>query len=136
MESAWTHSASEVLAQLKVDPKQGLSSDEVERRRAQHGSNTLEEAEATPLWKLILAQFQDQLVLILLASAVISFVLALLEDNESLATALVEPAVIFLILIANATVGVIQERNADQAIEVRKGTHLYRSGFEADLHAP
>lgn len=118
MESAWTHSATEVLSYLKVDPKNGLSNDEIVKRQEKYGRNKLEEGESTPLWKLILAQFQDQLVLILLASAVISFILALLEDNESLVAALVEPGVIFLILIANATVGVIQERNADQAIEV------------------
>lgn len=118
MEEAWTKSTDEVLSHLQVDASKGLSNAQVEERRAKYGSNELAEQDPTPLWQLILDQFKDQLVIILLASAVISFVLALLEDNESLGTALVEPAVIFLILIANATVGVIQERNADQAIEV------------------
>jgi Ca2+ transporting ATPase len=140
MESAWTHSVSEVLSQLKVDQKKGLSEQEVEKRREEYGSNKLEEGESTPLWKLILAQFQDQLVLILLASAVISFILALLEAHESLLTALIEPGVIFLILIANATVGVIQERNADQAIEALKeyspdSARVVRSGHSATIRA-
>lgn len=46
-----------------------------------------------------------------------SLVLAFIENEGSIADALVEPMVIFLILTANATVGVLQERNADRSIQ-------------------
>ena len=47
----------------------------------------------TPIWELILEQFKDQLVIILLGSAAVSFVLALLEDGGGW-TAFVDPAVV------------------------------------------
>ncbi|KAI8811654.1 hypothetical protein BJ742DRAFT_796805, partial [Cladochytrium replicatum] len=121
MEASWTKSPSEVLKTLKVDEKNGLTKGEAKARGEKYGLNELPEEPGTPLWKLILEQFQDQLVIILLLAAVVSFVLALLEtDEKEKATAFVEPVVILLILIANATVGVVQETNAEKAIEALK----------------
>ena len=60
-------------------------------------------------------------MLILLGAAVVSFVLAFFEEASSegfAGSAFVEPFVILLILVANATVGVVNESKAEQAIEV------------------
>ncbi|KAI0003211.1 hypothetical protein BJV74DRAFT_516784 [Russula compacta] len=119
MDNPWTATSDEVLRHFKVDKNAGLSPDQVALYSERYGTNELPEEPGTPLWQLILEQFKDQLVLILLASAIISFVLALLEDEEDASPfgAFVEPAVILLILIANAAVGVIQESNAEKAID-------------------
>uniref|UniRef100_A0A0E0JVV8 Cation-transporting P-type ATPase N-terminal domain-containing protein n=1 Tax=Oryza punctata TaxID=4537 RepID=A0A0E0JVV8_ORYPU len=57
---------------------------------------------APSMWKLVLEQFDDTLMRILLAVAVVSFVLALYDDAEGgevRATAVVEPLIIFLIVM-------------------------------------
>ncbi|KIK59711.1 hypothetical protein GYMLUDRAFT_244928 [Collybiopsis luxurians FD-317 M1] len=122
MLSPWALTPEEILAHFNVDSSRGLSSAQAAKHAEIYGKNELPEDPSTPLWELILEQFKDQLVLILLASAVISFLLALFEDSQgsSVWTAFVEPSVILLILVANATVGVIQESNAEKAIDALK----------------
>ncbi|KAG2320166.1 hypothetical protein Bca52824_013379 [Brassica carinata] len=93
------------------------------KRHQIYGLNELEKPEGTSIFKLILEQFNDTLVRILLAAAVISFVLAFIdgdEGGEMGITAFVEPLVIFLILIVNAIVGIWQETNAEKALEALK----------------
>jgi P-type Ca2+ transporter type 2A len=58
----------------------------------------LPEDPPTPLWELILEQFKDQLVLILLGSAALSFVLALFEGGDDW-TAFVDPVVVCIPLV-------------------------------------
>ncbi|XP_017233217.1 calcium-transporting ATPase 4, endoplasmic reticulum-type [Daucus carota subsp. sativus] len=120
---AWAKNVSECEEALQVSSHQGLSSEEVDKRRQTYGSNELDKHHGQSIFSLILEQFNDTLVRILLVAAVISFVLAWYdgdEGGEMEITAFVEPLVIFLILIVNACVGVWQESNAEKALEALK----------------
>ncbi|KAG9323490.1 hypothetical protein KVV02_007815 [Mortierella alpina] len=119
MNDSFTRTPKVVLDHFKVNPDRGLTAAQVQEGLKEHGKNELPEEDPTPLWEMILEQFKDQLVIILLVAAAVSFVLAMLEEDDS-GTAFVEPIVILLILIANAAVGVIQESNAEKAIEALK----------------
>ncbi|CAJ2501695.1 Uu.00g045480.m01.CDS01 [Anthostomella pinea] len=115
MESAFAKPTQAVLANFGVDAKDGLSYEQVVELRSKHGKNAIPDEPPTPLWELILEQFKDQLVIILLGSAAVSFVLALFEDEGGWG-AFVDPLVILTILILNAVVGVSQESSAEKAI--------------------
>jgi len=120
MARAWAANTDEVLQSHNVTISKGLSAQRIEKIRAEFGSNELDKEASTPLWKLVLQQFDDLLVKILLGAATLSFVLAFFEDSEEGLQAFVEPFVILLILIINAIVGVWQEHSAENALEALK----------------
>eukprot|EP01084_Bolivina_argentea_P146660 256731_1 len=117
MEDAFFRTTQEVLNYFATDPKKGLSSAQVQKNLAKYGPNELPPPVRTSWLSLIIKQFEDLLVLILLGSAVISLILGFLEDKDSYFEIFIEPSVILLILIANAIVGVWQESSAEEAIE-------------------
>jgi Ca2+-transporting ATPase len=108
---------SEVLKQLSVDPALGLSTSEVTARREQFGENKLREKKKKSTFQRFLDQFKDVMILILIAAAVISFVVVCVEQNWG---ELFEPALILLIVILNAVMGVMQESKAEKALDALK----------------
>eukprot|EP00803_Ostreobium_quekettii_P008366 evm.model.scf_1396EXC.4 EVM.evm.TU.scf_1396EXC.4 scf_1396EXC:22768-35223(-) len=118
----WSIPAGEVTRRLDVRADRGLGGQEVGKRRAEYGFNELKKEPKKPLWKLVLEQFDDMLVKVLLLAAVVSFALAYFEDNSEVdgLRAYIEPFVILLILIINAVVGVWQESNAEAALDALK----------------
>ncbi|XP_034220563.1 calcium-transporting ATPase 3, endoplasmic reticulum-type isoform X3 [Prunus dulcis] len=116
MEDAYARSVTEVLDFFGVDPKRGLTDAQVTQHARLYGKNVLPEEKRASFWKLVLKQFDDLLVKILIVAALVSFVLALINGDTGL-TAFLEPSVILMILAANAAVGVITETNAEKALE-------------------
>ncbi|OHD68626.1 MAG: ATPase, partial [Spirochaetes bacterium RBG_13_68_11] len=95
---------------LGSDPGRGIAAAEVARRLAQSGPNELVEKPRPGFLVLLLDQFKNFLVLILIAAAVISLVLGEWVDAGA----------IILIIILNAVVGVVQESKAEEALAALK----------------
>lgn len=112
----WKMSTKELYQYFGQDER-GFTDVKVNQLREKHGHNELDEEEKESILEKIYEQFEDPLVRILLGAAIISFIIALTGGHDEGLSAYIEPFVILLILIANATIGVYQEINSDKAIE-------------------
>ena len=112
-------SPKELLEIFKQSIEKGYSSETAKELLDKKGFNELQEEEKETILEKIIEQFQDTLVRILLFAAFISFVIALTEKSEGI-SAYIEPFVILLILIANGAIGIIQDINADNALDALK----------------
>lgn len=99
---------SEVKKSLDSDPEKGLSLHEVETRRERYGPNELEAGKKASALKIFLSQFNDIMIWVLAAAAIISgFVLKELLDAVA----------IMAILVLNSILGFVQEFRAEKAME-------------------
>lgn len=110
-------SLEDICKALAVDPQSGLTEEEVHCRLRTHGRNSLPETPKTPFWRLVLDQFEDIMVRLLLLAALVSYTVSALEGDY---WDVVEPGIIILILLLNAIIGVFQENRAAHAIEALK----------------
>ena len=117
MKDAFVKTGRDVVAELKTDADKGLTSEEVDKRLAEYGRNTLGEEKKVPLWKRFLLQFKDAMVFILIGAAVLSAIMAVKEGGFE---GWIDVIVILSIVILNAILGVYQEGKADQALEALK----------------
>ena len=107
----YSEDISSVLLETKSSAE-GLTSQEADKRLAEGGKNKLAEGKKISLLKRFINQLMDPMILILLAAAGISGVLAVIE-NESFTDVII----ILAVVIINAVLGVYQESKAEKAIE-------------------
>ena len=73
MADAWYQkSGAEVAKQIGSDPHQGLTEGEAAERLAKYGPNELKGKPRATMWEMLLDQFKDFLVLILIAASLVS----------------------------------------------------------------
>jgi Ca2+-transporting ATPase len=113
----------EVLEHLDTLADHGLSEEEAQRRLQTFGPNQLAEKPSTSFWQMLWDQFNNFVVMMLIVAAIIS---AFLGDY-------IEASAILAIVSLNATLGVVQERRAEQALAALKKlaapeAHVIRAG--------
>ncbi|GIU93967.1 MAG: ATPase [Gaiellaceae bacterium] len=127
---AHTLEVEEVARVLGTDPIAGLTPDEAARRLAAHGPNEIATARGVSPWGLLLAQFRNVLILILLVAVGLS--LAVGHEVEAIVIAVI---VLFAVLL-----GFAQEYRAERAIEALRAmaaplATVVRAGVEEDVPA-
>ena len=116
-----TKSAKEVLQELNVNPEQGLSSEEAGERLLKYGPNKLPEKKKTPLFLVFLQQFNNPMIYILLAAALLSVAISIYNTiNNGESFDLADPIIIMSVCVLNAIIGTVQENKAEKSLEALK----------------
>ncbi len=135
--SAHNQSKEQVLKMFSTNETQGLTDSQVKELTEKYGENKLREKKKKSTFQRFMDQFKDVMILILIAAAIVSFVIVCAEKNWG---ELFEPALILLIVILNAVMGVYQEGKAEKALDALKNmsaphARVIRNGQEKILQA-
>ena len=115
----------DVIQALETNIETGLKPEEVLRRQKEYGLNELIERGTKPPWRILIDQFRETMVIVLIIAATVSAFLGDLKDFIA----------IIAIVVLNAVLGFVQEYRAEQAmaalkkmsaptVKVRRGGHV------------
>jgi Ca2+-transporting ATPase len=125
-----------ILKEFETDLEKGLSTKKAEQLLIQNGENKLKEKKKRTMFSRLVEQFKDVMIIILIAAAIISFIVAFVEEDGEF----FEPILIILIVILNAIMGVMQESKAEKALDALKSlsaphARVIRDGIEKLIDA-
>ncbi len=106
----WALARGAVIEALATDAEAGLSAAEVVRRLARAGPNELVERGRKPPWRLLIEQFTNTMIVVLVIAATVTAVIGDLKDT----------IVILAIVAVNGVIGFVQEYRAEQAMAALK----------------
>ncbi|PFK41057.1 ATPase [Bacillus cereus] len=110
MSNWYSKTKEQIILSLETNEQHGLTSEIVQSRLKKYGQNELITKQKRTLWQRIFSQINDVLVYVLLIAALISAFVGEWADAS----------IIFLVVLLNAAIGVIQESKAEQALEALK----------------
>lgn len=121
--NAFAETAEKVLADLGVDPAQGLTAAEAKARSSRHGLNVLRAKKRVTALSVALDQFRSVIVWLLSAAALLSFSFGDIAEGAAIA----------IVIVINGAIGFVTEMKAVRSMEAlhklaRLDTHTRRSG--------
>ena len=113
MEENWYNlSVQDTEKKLDTNIVNGLSTEQVNKKREQYGFNELQAQKKKSLFVKFLEQFKDFMIIILIIAAIISGVVGYMQGEG-----ITDSIIIFIVIIVNAIVGVAQESKAEKSLE-------------------
>lgn len=123
-QSFYNHSVESVEKELSTTCKMGLNPEQVKQLQEKDGPNSLASKKKTSLFQRFIAQFKDFMIIVLIVAALLS---------GFVAQEWTDAAIIMIVVILNAVLGVIQEARSEEAINALKkmatpNAHVRRNG--------
>ena len=116
-----TKSAKQTLEELNVIQEKGLSTEEAGQRISQYGLNKLAEKKKKPLILVFLSNFNDPMIFILIAAALLSVAISIYNSiHNSEPFDFADPVIIMGVCVLNAIIGTVQENKAEKSLEALK----------------
>ncbi|APU72346.1 cation-translocating P-type ATPase [Companilactobacillus crustorum] len=122
MKQFYQQTKDQALTKLLVDPKIGLTTEQVQQNRQLYGRNQLPEKKKDPYWKIFLRSFKEPIIIVLLGAVILSFLSSIYafrtqNNPQHGLEALYEAIVILILIIINAFLGFWQEISAQKNLD-------------------